>query len=240
MTFNPIKSIAEQNITEDVHNAFTRYSIGEFTREPFVIKASAKEIVIKAGFEYLNFLHRFFAEQSSGEVEIEGVIESVRDLSSALKTFDLEAEEKKRFGKAGSKYTLKPHVLSAAAYKKLVEELFAEYLLFNAAGKQGQLKVKSYTTPKLGSPTNEFVTLKLDASLLQAVKNHFLFDIDLKAFSTVTIEHTYYIHNIEIDEKLLANDAARARKEALWIGEIKRKITADGKMIKEYIIKLKV
>lgn len=237
MTFNPIKSIAEKKITEEVHNAFTRYSIGEFVKELFIIKVSGKGIVIKAGFEYLNFLHRFLAANSSGEVEVEGVMESVRSLSPVLAQWKLEAEEKKRFGKTGNKYVFPPQVLSAAAYKELVQELFTEYLLFNAAGTMGRLKVKNHTTPKLGSPTEDFITLKLDASLLPAVCREFLFDLDIKKFSTATLQHTYRIQSIEINEKLLEKDAALARKQALRKGELLRKITIDGTVAKEYAIK---
>ncbi len=244
MTFNHIKNIVEKNITEEVHNAFTRYSIGVFKKEPFTVKLSAKEIVLKAGFEYLNFLHRFLAAHSSGEMEIEGAIESVKDLSPLLQEWKLETEEKSRFGKAGKKYILAPQMLHAAAYKELVEKLFTEYLLFHAAGKEGQLKVKSQTTPKLGSTTDGFVTLKLDASVLPAVRKNFLFDAEseagLKTFTAVTIEHIYFIREIEIDEALLRKDAARARKEARRVGEIQRKITADGKVVKEYVINFKV
>lgn len=236
---NFIKKIVNNEITEDVHNAFVRYSLGEFVKEPFVVKQKKGEFKVSTGFEYLNFLHRFLAENVKGEVELDGVIESVRDLSAVLSKYKIEFEDKSRFGKSGKKYTFTTKI-SAESYLKLVEELFGEYLLFNVGFNGGKLKVKSQSTPKLGSPTNNFITLILSSELFPAFKMDYLFDVEVKEFSEIVINNTYWITKINLDDKLLEKDAALARKQARREGEIARKITADGKVIKEYRIKFKV
>ena len=237
---NFIKKIFANDITEEVHNAFTRYSLGEFVKEPFIVKRSKDKITASTGFEYLNFLQRFFAENVSGEVEIDGVIESVRDLSPKLKELDLKFTVERRFGKSGNKFKLTKQNISASLYKKMVDELFGEYLLFNAKAKEGLLKLKKKTTPKLGSPTEKFVTISFSNELLPLFKEDYLFDVPAGDFKELKVEQTYYVQDIDLDEKLLEKDADLARRKAQRRGEIKRIVTVDGKVVKESKVKFKV
>ncbi|MBI2661866.1 hypothetical protein HYX11_00210, partial [Candidatus Woesearchaeota archaeon] len=195
---------------------------------------------VQGGFEYLNFMQRFVAENVKGDVEVDGVIETVKDLSSVFKKIGVKFEEERRFGKSGSKFVLPAQKISKETYKKLVNELFMEYLLFNVKAEGVLLKVKKKTTPKLGSPTDKFVTLKLPSSFMSTFKEDYLFDVDVKDFKDLVIEHKYFVENIDVDDKLLAKDAELARKKAIRIGEISRKLTVDGKVVKEYKTKFKV
>lgn len=238
MMSNFIRGLVEEKNNEEVHNAFVRYSIGEFQREPFIVKLK-KEVVIYAGFEYLNFLHLFCAENLKEDVEISGIIESVRDLSEILGKMGIKFSEERRFGKSGSKFALEKQKLAISSYKKLVQELFKEYLLFDVFYTGGGLKVKKKTTPKLGSPTDKFITVRLPIAFLKAVKEDYLFDVT-GDFKEVTIEHKYNIKQINIDQKLLQKDANLARREALRKGEILRKVIVDGKVVKEYKINFSV
>lgn len=239
MATNFIKKILDKNITEDVHHAFTRYSIGEFVKEPMTVKIGKKDSTIQAGFEYLNFLHKFVAENASGNVNIEGTIESVKDLSADLQKLGITFEEKRRFGKSGTKFMIASQAITAEKYQKLVDTFFNEYLLCNVTFADGLLKVKKQSTPKLGSPTEKFVTLKIPLNLFAAFKKDYLFDVD-KDFKDLTVEQTYTVKEIKVNEALLAKDANRARKEAKRCGEIKRKVTADGKVMQNYTIKFEV
>lgn len=239
-TTNFIKHIFDKNISEEVHNAFKRYSVGEFVKEPLTVKNSKTGFVVQGGFEYLNFMQRFVAENVKGEVEVEGVIETVKDLSPVLKKIGVKFEEERRFGKPGSKFALPIQKISKDTYKKLVNELFTEYLLFNAKADGVLLKVKKKTTPKLGSPTDKFVTLKLPLNFMTTFKEDYLFDVDAKDFKDLVIEHKYFVENIAVDDKLLAKDADLARKKAIRVGEISRRIMVDGKVVKDYKVKFKV
>ena len=64
--------------------------------------------------------------------------------------------------------------------------------------------------------------------------------MEVKDFKDLVIEHKYFVENIDVDNKLLAKDADLARKKAIRIGEISRKLTVDGKVVKEYKVKFKV
>jgi len=238
-TTNFIKKIFDKNITEEVHNAFTRYSLGEFVKEPFTVKLK-KDITVQGGFEFLNFFQKFVAENVKGDVTVSGTIETVRDLSATLQKLGVDFENARRFGKPGSKFVLSSQKLNKATFQKLILELFSEYLLFNVSFDGGELKVKKQTTPKLGSPTEKFVTLKLPKDWLAVLKQDYLFDVDSKDFSELTVDQTYYVEDIDVDEKLLGKDADAARKKALRKGEISRKVTVDGKVVKEYKFKFTV
>ncbi len=235
-TTNFIKKIFEKDITEEVHHAFTRYSLGEFVKEPFVVKIK-KEITVQGGFEYLNFFQKFIAQNVKGDVTINGTIETVKDLSETLGRLGLVYDNARRFGKSGSKFVLSEQKISKVTFQKMISELFTEYLLFNVNFEGGLLKVKKQTTPKLGSPTDAFVTLKLSKDWLPLLTQDYLFDVQGKDFSELCVNNIYRIDDIKVDEKLLAKDADGARKKALRIGEITRKITVDGKVEKEYKIK---
>jgi len=238
MTTNPIKKIFEKQTDPQVHRAFARYSLGDFEKEPFTVKVS-KKITIKTGFEYLNFLHQFLAQNLQEEAEVEGVIESVKDLTPQLKELNLDFEEKRRFGKSGTKFLLKKQTISPGTYQKIIEVFWEEYLLFNTNSETASLKVKKQTTPKIGSPTEKFVTLKLDPNLFPPFKKDYLFDID-KDFKEAILNHTYFVADIDLDEQLLETDPERARKEAKRIGKIKREITLDDQKFKEYEIEMNV
>jgi len=235
---NPIKKIIDKQVDFKVHRAFSRYSIGEFEKEPIQVKKS-KQITIQMGFEYLNFIQDFLANNLKEEAEIQGVIESVQDLKPFLTKLGLKFEEKKRFGKPGAKFELAIQKIKPDTYRQLVDNCFNDYLLFNINSSFGSLKVKNQTTPKIGSKTDGFVNLKLNNDLYSSFQKDYLFDID-QDFSLALINQTYFIDSIDINEKLLATDAEKARKEAKRIGKIKRVITLDDKRFKETEIKINV
>ncbi|MDP3734034.1 MAG: hypothetical protein Q8R37_02300 [Nanoarchaeota archaeon] len=239
MTTNFIKKIVDKKITDDVHHAFIRYSLGEFVKEPMTVKIGKKDVTIQSGFEYLNFLQNFIAENATGSVTIEGTIESVNDLSANLKKMGITFEEKRRFGKSGTKFVIASQAISADTYTKIVASFFNEYLLCNVTFADGLLKVKKQSTPKLGSPTEKFVTLKMQPKLFAVFKKDYLFDVTAE-FTDLVLNQTYRITEIKVNEALLAKDANKARKEAKRCGEIKRKITLDGKVVQDYTITFEV
>ena len=237
MVINFLKKIADKKITDDVHRAFSRYSVGEFNKEPFVVKVAKADWKIETGFEHLNYMHLFLAEKLTGQVHIEGVIETVNDISETLDSLQIGFSSDKRFGKPGEKYSISEDI-PAASYKKLIATLPNEYLLFSVTFEGGLLKVKGKSTPKLGSATDKFVKLKIPLSLTKAFSEEYLFDVP-PGFKELVINHNYMIDKIEVDEKLLAKDPAQARKQATRVGTITRTITADGKEIKKTKIPLK-
>ena len=238
ITTNFIKKISEKKITEEVHNAFVRYSLGEFVKEPLTIKVGKNDFSVSGGFEYLDFFQQFLSLNLKEEVEIDGVIESVRALEPKLEQLGLTFEVDRRFGKSGSKFVLIPQKISIEKYRELVEELFGEYLLFGVSFNGGKLKVKKKTTPKLGSPTVNFVSMKLPLNLLSIFKEDYLFDSS-GDFKEAKVEHIYIVEDINFDMRMMEKDPNTARRNALRSGTIIRKVTVDGK-VKENKIQFNV
>ncbi len=231
MAINFIKNIFEKNITPRTRQAFTRYSLGEFEKEGFVV-AKSKGLKVSAGFEYLNFFQEFLSALVKQKAVLSGVIETVNNLEKPLQGLKLVFTTAKRFGKLGVKYEFDPQEISVAVYKKIVEIFFGEYLLLTVQSPEGEIKIKSKTTPKLGSSTEGFVTLILPLAVEKAFQEEFLFDVS-KDFKKAVIKHIYFIDDIKVDEKLLKADPEKARKEAGRKLRIKRVVELDGQMYKE-------
>ncbi|MBW3018105.1 hypothetical protein KY325_03030, partial [Candidatus Woesearchaeota archaeon] len=174
MTYmNFIRLIAQNKVDKTVHHAFTRYGPGEFVKEDFIAKKSGKNIKIWGGFEYTNVLLKFVASLCSGEISLKGTIPTTRDVGSELKALGVDFEEKRRFGKSGSKYEIDAK-LSADKARKLIDNLFEFYLLLDLNCGNYSVKVKKKETPKIGSPTDKFVTAVIDIKDLKKFVDEFL------------------------------------------------------------------
>lgn len=238
MTTNFIKNIFEKKITPRTHQAFIRYSLGEFEKETFIITTS-KFLKVSAGFEYLNFIHEFLSNLVRQKATISGVIETVTDLEKPLQSLGLAFTPAKRFGKPGAKYLFDSQEISAATYKKIVDNFFGEYLLLSVQSSEGEIKVKSKNTPKIGSSTEGFVTLILPSASEKPFHEEFLFDIG-KEFKKALLKHTYFVDDIKVDEKLFKTNPDKARKEAKRKIRIKRVVELDGQIYKESTVAAEV
>jgi len=238
MAVNFIKNIFEKKITPRTHQAFIRYSLGEFEKETFTITKS-KGIKISAGFEYLNFMQEFLSGLVKQKATFSGVIETVNDLEKPLQSLGLSFNAAKRFGKPGAKYVFESQEISAATYKKIVDNFFGEYLLLSVQSPEGEIKVKSKNTPKIGSSTEGFVTSILPSASEKSFHEEFLFDVS-KDFKKAVIKHTYFVDDIKVDEKLFKTNPDKARKEAKRKLRIKRVVELDGQMYVESTIAAEV
>ncbi len=238
MAINFIKNIFEKKITPRTHQAFIRYSLGEFVKEAFTI-TNSKTIKVSAGFEYLNFMQEFLSSLVRQKATLSGVIETVNDLDQPLQGLGLAFTSAKRFGKPGAKYVFDSQEISAATYKKIVNNFFGEYLLLSVQSPEGELKIKSKNTPKIGSFTEGFVTLILPSASEKEFHEEFLFDIS-KDFKKAVIKHTYFVDDIKVDEKLFKTNPQKARKEAKRKIRIKRVVELDGQMYKESTVSAEV
>ncbi len=238
MTINFIKNIFEKKITPRTHQAFIRYSLGEFEKETFTVTKS-KAIKVSAGFEYLNFMQEFLSGLIKQKATLSGLVETVNDLEKPLQSLGLTFIIAKRFGKHGAKYVFDFQEISAPTYKEIVNNFFGEYLLLSIQSPEGELKVKSKNTPKIGSSTEGFVTLILPLTSEKVFHEEFLFDIS-KDFKKAVIKHTYFIDDIKVDEKLFKINPDKARKEAKRKIRIKRVVELDGQMYKESTVSVEV
>jgi hypothetical protein len=231
---NFIRKIAQNKVDADTHHAFIRYSMGEYPKEDFIIKKSSSGIKIIGGFEWVNVILKFTASLSKGDVELSGVVPTIKDISPILTKYGAQFETLCRYGKSGKRFDLKAK-MSAEKALKLFDELAGCYILLDLNSEERQVKVKKKETPKIGSPAEKFVTASLSKDDLAKVKSEFLFDVDVKDFKQIVIKHTYNITEIDVDEKLLEKDPAFARQEAVRKGVVLRTIIIDGvEQKKEY------
>ncbi|MBW3011609.1 hypothetical protein KY311_00330 [Candidatus Woesearchaeota archaeon] len=232
MAINFVKNIAQGKIDSATHYAFVRYGMGEFVKEDLIIKFGSS-VKLSGGFEYVNVFVKFVASLCDEDIEIKGVIPTINDISSALAKYGIEVEGKTRYGKKGKKYDIDV-TLSPEKAMQFIDEFYDMYLLLDLKSGKRSVKVKKKETPKIGSPSEKFVSAALAKEDAAKVKEEFLFDVDAGVKEAV-VKHTYKITNIDVDESLLEKDALKARLEAKREGVLVRKVIADGKEIeKEY------
>lgn len=234
MAINFIKNVFEKKIDSFTHHAFVRYSVGEFNKEPLSINVG-NSIKLQGGFEYVNVFERIFAKLAAPQISVKGSIPTTMDISEQLKNLGLDFEENRRFGKKGTLYTVSG---SAAPEKlsKFFEEIIGCFFLLDLSAGSLKLKVKKKETPKIGSPTDKFVTLTLPKEYLKDVISEFLFDIKIDSFKNVEILHKYKIETIDVDQNLVNEDPLKAREQAVRKGRIERIVNIDGKEHKSEIM----
>jgi hypothetical protein len=229
---NFIRKIAQNQVDEETHNAFVRYSLGEFEKEDYVIKVTGKNLKIGGGFEWVNVLLKFTCSLCEGEVELSGAIPTMKEITPILDKYGVQYEAKRRYGKSGTKYELKA-TMPAGKALEMLQELSNNYLLINLKSEGRTVKIKKMETPKPGGLVPKFVLVTLKKEDADKVRQEFLFDIDVGDFKEAIINHTYKITDINVDEALLEQDPARARKEAKRKGIIYRKVVVDGNEYKK-------
>jgi len=231
---NFIRKIAQNQIDDFTHNAFVRYSMGEYEKEDFIIKKVGSKFKIWAGFEWVNVLLKFVASLCKEDIQLSGAIPTIKEIDSTLENFGVQFEIKRRYGKSGDRYEFSvtmPHDKALS----MLNELSNNYLLLDLKCGNRAVKMKKKDTPKIGSPAPKFVTAVTLKEDFDRLKEEFLFDIDATDFTEVIIKHIYKITDIIVDEKLLEEDPARARQEAKRKGVIYRTIIIDGnEQKKEY------
>lgn len=235
---NFIKQIAKNKADKYTHNAFVRYGPGEFEKEEFIAKKVGKNIKIWAGFEWCNSLLRFVASFCSGVVSINGTIPTTRDVKPELEKLGVDFEEKRRYGKKGSKYEIKT-TLPADTVRKLIDQLYDFYLMLDLKCGSYSVKMKKKETPKIGTRVEKFVSAAIPAEHMKEFIDEYLFDCGVSGFKSAVIRHTYKIDRILVDDKLLQKDPLLARLQAKRKGTITRVIEVDGKTIKkEYLFEV--
>jgi len=230
---NFIKEIENNNISEKVHRKFTRYSKGEFKKDPLTISQTSTTLTLKAGFEYEDILPEFFASLNNDEVKIKGVIISKNNIFDKLSEFNIEPVAVR-----GKKYTIDT-VMDAGSFRNFIKEFSDCFLLLNLNA--GKLSLKSkQSVPKPNKPDSTFFTMKVPASLAEEVIKEFLYDIPAKKFRKAIVEHTYFIDELIFDKDLLEKDPAKARLEAKRKGRINRVVKLDDEVVVDKIINLEV
>jgi hypothetical protein len=232
---NFIQKCADSLEDAPVHQRFVRFSLGEFKREKVLLKRTKAHLQIQAGFEFATdvyFLIAELLEDKDVKIHAKGLIVS----KDKELTGDIELAGFSVIAQKGKKYTVECE-LSPQDFAKGIEKIQKYFILLNCKVDDIALKMKP-SMPKPGSLKEKFLTLKVGKEFIEKVQDNFLFDLEFSTYKKIEIEHTFLVDEIAIPKEH-ENDFAAARKYAQKIGRIKRVITVDGTMLKDYEINFK-
>lgn len=232
---NYIQKIVDKKFDDIVHRKFIRFSIGDYPREKIIIKKQSKNLQIQTGFELAIDIYLLAADLLAKEdVVIEGkgvVFSTTKGLEDEIASSGFNMVERK-----GKKYNV-TFSMPPAKFREAVVSLSQYFMLLNFSVAGINMKVKG-TLPKPGKLVEKFATFKVDNKYAGPILENFLFDLDKSKYEKVKlieVDQTFMIEGAEIPDEY-KNDFALARLHAKKKGKIKRVITVDGNVEKEYEI----
>jgi len=223
---NFIKKIFDEEIDENVHLQFQKFSKGEFINKALIeVKKTGKGYTIKTSAEFANELVRIVAQKlGEQKIIVKGAIVSTADL-----TGELEFKDKKQF--QGVKKYLIEKELSGEEVINLLDKFPKNFfaLTFNAGDNKLKIKPKAPKSPKSKNkgeaPKPDFCSLKTPD--IEIAKS---FVFEKTDFKQVLVNHTFYIDEIIMPEG--ETDYAKIRKMAKRKGKIIRTAIIDGQEMK--------
>ncbi|MBU3940527.1 MAG: hypothetical protein KKH88_01215 [Nanoarchaeota archaeon] len=221
---NFITKIFENKIDQDVHNQFTRFSIGTFENRALCqLTKTAKNLKIKTSFEYANEFVAYLANTIEDKTRIVGMILCTSDISPEL-PFEVE-----RKNAMGLKKYLFDHDLTKEQILNLYEKFPDALILFNFSTTAGTLKIKQ-KAPKAGKAGKGEEEPKADYCILTTTNFDLTkeFAFDASNFKKFFAKHTFVIESVNVPKEY-ETDFNLARKMAKRKGKIIREINIDGK-----------
>lgn len=223
-----VKKIFEDNIDEQVHLQFEKFSRGEFRDKALInAKKSKGTYNISTTSEFAAEFVRGMAEKlGSRKTEITGIIVSTRDLAG-----EFEFKDKKQF--MGIKQYVICQEMSGNEIISLLDRFPRCFfgLSFDVDGSELKIKPKAPKSAKPSTKSDEkpkvdFCKLKTpDSKLAHGV----LFDV--KEFKKVEISHKFQITDIILPKGV--DDPKKMREMAQRRGKIIREVNVDGMVAKE-------
>jgi hypothetical protein len=220
---NFIKKVFDNEVDEDVHLQFQKFSRGEFTNRALIKAKKVKNnYTIFTTAEFANELVRNVAGKLGDEkANVTGAVISTLDLNN-----ELDFKSKKQF--MGIKqYVIDKH-MSGNEITKLIEKLPKVFFALSFSSESGDvLKIKP-KAPKSSKPKTKNDAPKPDFCKLitndEKIAKDFVFE--KHDFKDALIGHDFIIKEILVpkDEK----DFAVAREKAKRKGVIVRRATIDG------------
>ena len=219
---NFIKKVFGEEVDEEVHLQFQKFSRGEFTNRA-VIKAKRvkNNYTISTTAEFANELVRIVAEKLGDEkTHVTGAIISTLNLDK-----ELDFKSKKQF--MGIKQYIIDKHMSGHEIVNLVNKLPKVFFALSFSGKGDVLKIKP-KVPKSAKPKTKEEALKPDFCKLTTSDEKIAKDFiwEKSDFKDAEISHDFIIKELIVlkDEK----DFAVAREIAKRKGIIIRRATIDG------------
>jgi len=220
---NFIKKVFDNEVDEEVHLQFQKFSRGEFTNRALIKAKKVKNnYTIFTTAEFANELVRNVAGKLGDEkANVTGAVISTLDLNN-----ELDFKSKKQF--MGIKqYVIDKH-MSGNEITKLIEKLPKVFFALSFSSESGDvLKIKP-KAPKSSKPKTKDDAPKPDFCKLitndEKIAKDFVFE--KHDFKDALIGHDFIIKEILVpkDEK----DFAVAREKAKRKGVIVRRATIDG------------
>lgn len=207
-----IKKIFENNIDEQVHRQFVRFSRGSFAGRAALKLDKKEKIKLGGSFEFANDFSVFAAENSDSKFS--GTV--------------LSREEISDFGKGKAKngiFEYNVENINSVKINEIKDKAYA--LLLDAEGNGISLKMKKKKLPKPGKSgelkiDDKFCIIEADLKYWEKMKDFFMLSECKKA----KIFHTYIIGDVIIDNN--EKDFAKMRENAKKKGKIIRKMNVDG------------
>jgi len=219
---NFIRKVFDNQIGEEVHLQFQKFSRGEFAHRALIKAKKVKNIyTILTTAEFANELVRTVAEKLGEEkTAVTGAVISTLKLDD-----ELDFKSKKQF--MGIKQYIIDKHMSGNEITRLIEKLPKAFFALSFSGKGDVLKIKA-KAPKSAKPKTKNEAPKPDFCKIitsdEKIARDFVWE--KSEFKDAEISHDFIIKEILIpkDEK----DFAIAREKAKRKGVIVRKTEIDG------------
>ena len=228
---NFIKRVFEDNVDENVHLHFQKFSKGEFRNKAQIhFKQAAGKYNITTSPEYANEMVKTVASHiQNDKVKVTGAIVSTLDLKDYVEYKDIKQFQ-------GVKRYIIDTEMTGNEIIDLVNQLPKNFFALSFSTPDGNYKLKiKPKAPKSGKPGKktaekpkpDFCKLTTtDKNLAQ----EFLFETeDVSKVKEADVEHTYYFDKLEIPEEVKkSGDFKKMREEAKRVGKIVREAEIDG------------
>lgn len=221
---NFIKRVFDEDVDENVHQQFQKFSKGEFRNRAVIhAKKSKNKYTIITTSEFTNGLVRIFAEKLGDErTNVKGAIVSTNDL-----TGEIDFQDKKQF--QGVKRYLIDKEMSGTEILGLLDKFPKTFFALSFSVGDDILKVKP-KAPKSGKPGSKGGAPKPDFCRLKTTDEQLgsSFVFERPDFKKAEINHTFFIEGMVISDELKAsNDFSKIREECKRKGRIVRKAIID-------------
>jgi len=220
-----IKKIFEDNIDEEVHEQFIKFSRGVY-KNKFLAEGEKKagKWKIKTGPEYANYFVKKCLENFQGNLEVKGIIISTYDL---CKDMNFEFDLKKYMGI--NKYVINT-TINSEDLKDLMEKNPRIFYGLSFSVPDCQLRIKA-KPPKSAKPSASTETVKADFCSLTTTKGEIIKDLFFffPNFQKISVSHDVIIEDIVYPENAQSLKPEELRERSKRKGKIIRKISIDGK-----------
>ncbi|NQU53897.1 MAG: hypothetical protein HQ522_15315 [Bacteroidetes bacterium] len=223
-----IKKIFEKEFDDEVHNAFVKFSRGEF-KDKYLVdgKKQASKWSIKTGPEYVNSLVSTCLQKlGDSNTPIKGVIVSTHNLKDEISFPIVKVGNFQGIRKIQINAEINPAEILA-----LMEKYPKVFFALTFKGNDFDLKIKP-KAPKSGKPGKDGEDAKAEFCTLKTNNDEVLKDLFFNEgfnWKEIKINHTLKIEGIVYPDNMDDLKPVEIREQSKRQGAIVRKTVIDGK-----------